>query len=260
MNYKILTLLLLSAPQICLAGGADNPLDALNTSMYRMNEALANTNQMMDQMDRLASRRAEPTAASVAPVKMPPSSDSFLDRREVRLFDGSSSGNLNKLATFLAEQLTNNRDLTNIAESRVAVTSFVNLENLRETNKIGLSLAELLIHKLQISGFKVVDFKAMGQILVSPTGDYVLSRNTDDLKNEYNIHYFLTGTLTKTVEGIVVNARLLDARNSLVASSAQAFIPSRDARKLMSEYTDGETERVVIGHLPIPQPNIVKLK
>jgi TolB-like protein len=172
----------------------------------------------------------------------------------------NASGNLNKLATFIAEQLTHNRDLVNLKESRVAVTSFVNLENLRETDKLGLSLSELLIHKLQLSGFKVVDFKTMGDIKVTPNGDYVFSRNPADLKNEYNIHYFLSGTLTKSQDGIVVNARLLDAKTSLVTSSAQAFISARDARRLMSEFVGVEQEWVVIDRAAIPVPNMVKLK
>lgn len=179
---------------------------------------------------------------------------------EIRLSIGSSSGNLNKLATFLAEQITHNRDLINLKESRVAVTSFVGLENLRETNKIGLSLAELMMHKLQLSGFKVVDYKTMSSIVVSPSGDYVFSRNPSDLQNEFNIHYFLTGTLTKTLEGIVVNARLIDAKTSLVASSAQVFIPARDARKLTNEYADIEQERILIHVIPTPETHMVKIK
>ena len=179
---------------------------------------------------------------------------------EVKLTTGNAANNLNRLATFLTEQLTHNRDLANLQESRVAVTSFVNIENVRETNKIGLSLAELLIHKLQLSGFQVVDYKTMNAIMITQNGDYVFSRNPAELKNEYNIHYFLTGTLTKTLEGIVVNARLIDAKTSVVASSAQAFIPARDARRLLSEYTDTEQEKVVIWNPPVPEANMVRLK
>lgn len=190
----------------------------------------------------------------------PPALSQALHTGEIRLNAGSSSGTLNNLATFLGEQLVHNRDLINLKESRIAVTSFVGLENLRETNKIGLSLAELLMHKMQLSGFKVVDFKAMGAIVVAPNGDYVFSRNPADLKNEYNIHYFLTGTLTKTYEGIVINARLIDAKTSLIASSAQGFIPARDARKLLIEFAEVEQEKVVIGVLPKPEAHMVKIK
>ncbi len=190
----------------------------------------------------------------------PPALSLSMATGEIRLSTGSSSGNLNKMATFLAEQLAHNRDLVNLKESRIAVTSFVGLENLRETNKIGLSLEELMIHKMQLSGFKVVDFKAMNHIAVAPNGDYVFSRNPAELRNDYNIHYFLTGTLTKTQEGIVVNARLIDSKTSLVASSAQVFIPARDARKLTSEYPEVEQEKVVVGTLPVPESHMVKIK
>ncbi len=190
----------------------------------------------------------------------PTSFSQAMSTGEFRLNAANAAGNLNKLATFLTDQLTHNRDQISIKDSRVAVTSFVNLDNLRETNKIGAALAELLMHKLQISGFKVVDFKATGMIVVSPSGDYVFSRNPADLRNEYNIHYFLSGTLTKTQEGVVVNARLIDAKSSLVVSSAQGFIPSRDARKLLNEYADVEQECVVVGRQSIPDANLIKLK
>jgi TolB-like protein len=179
---------------------------------------------------------------------------------EFRLSGGNASSNLNKLATFIAEQLTHNRDLINLKESRVAITSFVDLESLRETDKIGLSLSELLIHKLQLSGFKVVDFKAMNSINVAANGDHVFSRNPAELKNEFNIHYFLTGTLTKSRDGIVVNARLLDTKTLLVVSSAQAFIPLRDVRRLMNEYVGVEQERVSLDKPNASQPNMVKIK
>lgn len=179
---------------------------------------------------------------------------------EFRLSGGNASGNLNKLATFIAEQLTHNRDLINLKESRVAITSFVDLESLRETDKIGLSLSELLIHKLQLSGFKIVDFKAMNSINVAANGDHVFSRNPAELKNEFNIHYFLTGTLTKSRDGIVVNARLLDTKTLLVVSSAQAFIPLRDVRRLMNEYVGVEQERVSLDKPNASQPNMVKIK
>ncbi len=179
---------------------------------------------------------------------------------EFRLSGGNASSNLNNLATFIAEQLTHNRDLINLKESRVAITSFVDLESLRETDKIGLSLSELLIHKLQLSGYKIVDFKAMNSINVAANGDHVFSRNPAELKNEFNIHYFLTGTLTKSRDGIVVNARLLDTKTLLVVSSAQAFIPLRDVRRLMNEYVGVEQERVSLDKPNASQPNMVKIK
>ena len=88
----------------------------------------------------------------------------------------NTSGKLNQISGFLASQLANNRDLHNVSESRIAVVSFVSIESLKETNKIGLLLAENLMHDFQIRGFPVVDFKAMNAIQVTAAGDFVHSQ------------------------------------------------------------------------------------
>lgn len=162
------------------------------------------------------------------------------------------SGKVSQIASFLADQLAHNRDIKNVSESRVAVTSFVNLQALKETNKIGLLLAEDLIHDFQVRGFPVVDFKTLPYVQVTTTGDFVFSRRVDELRGEYNINYFLTGTYSNNADGVVINARLLDARTSLVVSSAQAFIPARDAARLLAEFRELPTEKIYIDRPAVP--------
>ena len=174
----------------------------------------------------------------------------------------STSGKLSLIASFLADQLAQNRDLKNVSQSRVAVTSFVNLQALKETNKIGLLLSEIMIHDFQVRGFPVVDFKTLPFIQVTPTGDFIFSRRVDELRSEYNINYFLTGTYTNNSDGVVINARLLDARSALVVSTAQAFIPARDAARLLAEFREAPTEKIYIDRPVVPAvpPNSVSLR
>ena len=42
----------------------------------------------------------------------------------------TASATLNQVTTFLANQLANNRDIKNVSDSRIAVASFVNINNL----------------------------------------------------------------------------------------------------------------------------------
>ena len=174
----------------------------------------------------------------------------------------STSGKLSLIASFLADQLAQNRDLKNVSQSRVAVTSFVNLQALKETNKIGLLLSENMIHDFQVRGFPVVDFKTLPFIQVTPTGDFIFSRRVDELRSEYNINYFLTGTYTNNSDGVVINARLLDARSALVVSTAQAFIPAKDAARLLAEFREAPTEKIYIDRPVVPAvaPNSVSLR
>lgn len=173
----------------------------------------------------------------------------------------TASATLNQVSTFLANQLANNRDIKNVSDSRIAVASFVNINNLDETNKLGMELAENLMHEMHVRGFGVVDFKTREALKVKANGDFVFSRDINELKKQYNIHYFLSGTISRNVDGVVINARLVQADTSLVASTAQGFLPSRDLQRILSEQ-GSSTEKVVIERPVIPplRQNAVSLR
>jgi len=163
----------------------------------------------------------------------------------------TASATLNQLTTFLANQLANNRDIKNVSDSRIAVASFVNINNLDETNKLGIELAENLMHEMHVRGFGVVDFKTREALKVKANGDFVFSRDIGELRKQYNIHYFLSGTISRNVDGAVINARLVQADTSLVVSTAQGFLPNRDLQRILSEQ-GSSIEKVVIERPVIP--------
>ena len=173
----------------------------------------------------------------------------------------TASATLNQVSTFLANQLANNRDIKNVSDSRIAVASFVNINNLDETNKLGMELAENLMHEMHVRGFGVVDFKTREALKVKANGDFVFSRDINELKKQYNIHYFLSGTISRNVDGVVINARLVQADTSLIASTAQGFLPNRDLQRILSEQGSA-TEKVVIERPVIPplRQNAVSLR
>jgi TolB-like protein len=107
---------------------------------------------------------------------------------------------------------------------------------LNETDKVGLALEERLMHEMQSRGFRIVDYKITGTLKIRPTGDFVYSRNVSELKNEYNIHYFLAGVIESNADGYVIHARLVDATNNLLVSSAQAFLNGRDATRILGDF------------------------
>lgn len=166
---------------------------------------------------------------------------------------GSASARFNQVAAFLADQLTQNRDLKNIHDSRIAVTSFANMMDLKDASKVGLALEERLMNEMQIRGFRVIDYKVMGSLRVRQNGDFAYSRNVEDLKNEFNIHYILTGVIESNLDGFVIHARLVDAKNNVQMSSAQAFVPGRDVAKLSGDYKGDDVPRVII-EKPTPYP------
>ena len=145
-------------------------------------------------------------------------------------------GVINKYTQFLAEQIARNRDTYNISNNPVAITSFVNLENLKHTNKLGELLADNMIHEMQIRGFRITDFKSMPAIQVSKMGDFVRSREARELRSEHNINLVLSGTYTNHEGGVIVNARMINIANGMVVSTAQTNIPREIASAIFGNY------------------------
>lgn len=125
----------------------------------------------------------------------------------------------------------------------IGVTSFVNLDNnLNTTNVLGNQLAESFITELQEFGLAVVDYKHTGAIKVTQNGDFSFSRVGTELGNSPKIHYVLSGTLTYTDRGVIVNSRLIGTESKVVVSSARGFIPHFIIESLKSRsYRDGIT-------------------
>lgn len=164
----------------------------------------------------------------------------------------AASTTVNQLASFIANQLSNNRNLKNVSDSRVAVTSFVNLMNLDETDRFGMVIGENMMHEMHVRGFGIVDFKTRESLKIRPNGDFAFSRDLNELRKSYNIHYFLSGTYTRNAEGAVINARLIQADSGLIVSTAQGFIANRDLHKILNEYSRVNPERVVVERPVVP--------
>jgi TolB-like protein len=149
-------------------------------------------------------------------------------------YKSNSAVRFNKTVQFLGDQLAQNKDLKNINDSLIAITSFVDLSNFDATNMLGNLLSESLIHEMQIRGFGIVDYKMMKSIKIQKDGDFMLSRNVNEIKKDFKLNYSLTGTYSKIGSGVLINARIIDLRSNRVVSTAQAFINKRDYESIVN--------------------------
>lgn len=145
----------------------------------------------------------------------------------------SAAATVNQLISALSNQLTQNKDFINIEESKIAITSFVCLDNFKSVSRLSNILSENLIHEMQVRGYKIIDFKTMNNIHIDNKGDFLFSRDISKLRTDLNIDYALTGTYVKYKSGIVVNARIVDLKTHIVYSSAQIFIPKRVIKRII---------------------------
>ncbi|MCY7296569.1 FlgO family outer membrane protein [Alteromonas sp. a30] len=143
----------------------------------------------------------------------------------------------------MAQDLISNMEyLTD--KTPVGVTHFALIDSdLQKTNLLGYQLSESFMHELHKFRIPVIDFKATNYIRVTPTGDFLLSRDFLELKEKVEIEYILTGTMTKHQGGYLVNARILGLESKAVVASAQMMIPFYIVDALLPT-SDGMTDGV----------------
>lgn len=108
----------------------------------------------------------------------------------------------------------------------ISITSYVQFDStLGNTNALGNQLAELLMTEMQGLGLPVTDHKLTGQIKISPDGDFAMSRDLMNLKQNQNISYVLTGTMIKSPNGVLISSRVIDLQSNQVIASNSKTLP-----------------------------------
>ena len=153
-------------------------------------------------------------------------------------------GNLNSRVIFLADQLVRNID-NRFRYEPVVVTTFVNLDNMKETSSLGRLIAEDLIHELQVRGWKVFDIRLAKDIVVKPQGEFSITRDIRNIRNYYRVNSVITGTYAITSNSVIVNARIIDVKSGVVVSTGQIVLPIEDVSSLLSDRSSsGSTIRI----------------
>jgi len=108
----------------------------------------------------------------------------------------------------------------------ILVTSFVNFDDtLKNSSKLGNLVSESLIGNMQAYDIQVMDVHLMGAIDITPTGDFVFSRDRDDINYSGEVAYVLSGVIIENERGYTVNARIMELQSKKILSTASTFIP-----------------------------------
>ncbi|HIJ59082.1 MAG TPA: hypothetical protein HPP56_00485 [Nitrospirae bacterium] len=154
------------------------------------------------------------------------------------------TGNLNSLIIFLADQLERNVDMKYI-QNPVVITSFPNLDKMKETSNLGRLISESLMHELQIRRWSVIDVRLVKDIIINEEGEFSISRDIKKLRDSYKISGVVTGTYSFTNDSIIVNARAIDIDTGVVKSSGQIAIPIDGIESLLFSSQSVKTIKIV---------------
>ena len=135
----------------------------------------------------------------------------------------------------LASQLLDtwpNQTLTGV----VAIpTTFVSLDNFRETSGLGRYMAEALFYEFNTRGFAVREYRTNGTIHMVPgQGEFTLSRALPDIRISQDWAALVVGTYYQDRDAVFVNARMVRPSDGLVLRTAQLVLPMNDMVRRMS--------------------------
>ncbi len=117
------------------------------------------------------------------------------------------------------------------SSARIAVTSFYLADELEtglangQVDGLSQQIQESLITQFTQLGYNIIEYRLENTINLSASADSMLSRDIAKLRQRQNIDYVITGTLTRQQHAYIVNARMVNAQDNVIASAASTEIP-----------------------------------
>ncbi|WP_445425218.1 FlgO family outer membrane protein [Alishewanella sp. HL-SH06] len=143
----------------------------------------------------------------------------------------------NYARNLVQELMTNHHNADENAMVAVTDLAFIDTD-LQQGSVFTNHLSEAIIYDLHLFGVPVLDYKVTDYIRVTPQGDFVLSRDFNELSAELPIKYVVTGTATLHQAGIMLNARLIQIDSKRVISAARTFVPAAVYNAILQQHGD----------------------
>lgn len=142
----------------------------------------------------------------------------------------------------------------------IAITTFVDIDNLYQSSTFGRILAEQLISELSMRGYKVIEIRLSDAVqIMENEGELGLSRDIQALRGTQEISGLVVGTYASSPNRVYVNARIIDPRSSQIISVGSVEMAKSDeiAQLLRGNSFSTSLERIPVRHLsyakdPVP--------
>ncbi len=134
----------------------------------------------------------------------------------------------------------------------IAVTTFVEIDNLYQSSTFGRILAEQLISELSMRGYNVIEIRLSDAVqIMEEQGELGLSRQVDTLRGQQSLSGLVVGTYAASPERVYVNSRIIDPKSSNVVSVASVEMKktSEISQLLRGNSVPTSLERIPVRHL-----------
>ena len=120
----------------------------------------------------------------------------------------------------LAAQMSENKKFD--SNKPVLITSFVRLDEFKQTTEFGRVVSESLINELSNKGFEIIEFRGQMAVSVNDEGEYFISRKPHELKSKIPDTYVVVGTYSRQPGKVMLNARVIDNITGKIITTARA--------------------------------------
>jgi len=132
-----------------------------------------------------------------------------------------------------AENLVSSASLSK--EKPVLITSFVDIDNLKQSSTFGRITSEQLGSKLSQLGYPVIEMKLRSSVFIKElSGEFILSRELKSLSTLHDAQAVLVGTYAVASESVYVTAKLIRTTDGVILSSHDYVLPmGKDTKALL---------------------------
>lgn len=120
----------------------------------------------------------------------------------------------------LAAQMSENKKFD--SNKPILITSFVRLDEFKQTTEFGRVVSESLINELSNKGFEIIEFRGQMAVSINDQGEYFISRKPHELKSKIPDTYVVVGTYSRQPGKVMLNARVIDNITGKIITSARA--------------------------------------
>ena len=113
-------------------------------------------------------------------------------------------------------------------DTPIIVGSFSDINNVEETSALGLVVSEQFVTRLVQLGFNVSEVKLRDQMNLKQDGEFVLSRDTNDITKTYNVAAIVSGTFAKAQDGVLFNSRMIAAQDGKLIAAQDFILKNED--------------------------------
>ena len=127
----------------------------------------------------------------------------------------------------------------------IVVASFVNIDNMLESSRLGRIIAEQVASRMSQQGYYVVELKLRKNIFIKEqTGELLLSREVKEVSKTHGAQAVVIGTYAAGKEYVYISLRIVTPENNKIIASYDYRLPiGADTQELLELKSENKGSR-----------------